>query len=153
MKNNRTTQKQLLRILNTDIDGDKRLLFALTSIKGVSYMISNYLCHRLNLDKMMKAGDLTEKQIEQIEKEIKEIHLHAPSWLLNRRKDYNTGQDLHLVKTDLDLIHDEDIRRLKKVKSYRGMRHQWGLPVRGQRTKSNFRKNKGKPLGVQRKKR
>ncbi|MCD6589651.1 30S ribosomal protein S13 [Candidatus Woesearchaeota archaeon] len=145
-------QKQLIRILNTDIDGNKRLLFALRAIKGVSYMIANYVCYKAGIDKMKKAGELTDDEIEKIEHTLLTIHEHAPSWLLNRRKDWETGQDLHLYKTDLDFKLDEDLRRLKRIKSYRGLRHQWGLPVRGQRTKSNFRKNKGKPLGVKRKK-
>ncbi len=145
-------QKQLIRILNTDIDGSKRLLFALRAIKGVSYMIANYVCYKTGIDKMKKAAELTDKEIELIEQTIQNLHETAPSWLLNRRKDRNTGKDLHLVKTDLNLAIDEDLRRLKRIKSYRGLRHQWGLPVRGQRTKSNFRKNKGKPLGVKRKK-
>ena len=56
---------------------------------------------------------------------------------------------MHLINTDLDLSKDGDIKRMKKVKSYKGLRHTWGLPVRGQRTRSNFRKNKGKvSLGV-----
>ncbi len=146
------TKGGIIRILNTDIEANKRLLFALRAIKGISYMTANYVCYKAGIDKMKKAGELTDEEIEKIEKTIMTLHEHAPSWLLNRRKDYTTGKDLHLVKTDLDLKIDEDLRRLKRIKSYRGLRHQWGLPVRGQRTRSNFRKNKGKPVGVQRKK-
>jgi small subunit ribosomal protein S13 len=67
-----------------------------------------------------------------------------PIWLKNRRKDYETGVDKHLLGTDLDLTQENDIKRLKKVKAYRGIRHIHGQPSRGQRTKSNFRRNKGK---------
>lgn len=145
-------QRQLIRILNTDIDGSKRVLFALRAIKGVSYMISNFVCYKAGIDKTKKAAELTEEEIEKIENILKNLHEYAPSWILNRRKDIETGKDLHLLTTDLSFKLDEDLRRLKRIKSYRGLRHQWGLPVRGQRTKSNFRKNKGKPLGVKRKK-
>ena len=78
---------------------------------------------------------------------------NIPTWMFNRRKDYDTGADQHLLSSSLDFAHEMDIKRMKKTKSYKGLRHQWGQPVRGQRTKSNFRKNKGKvTLGVVKKK-
>jgi small subunit ribosomal protein S13 len=76
----------------------------------------------------------------------------SPRWMLNRRNDYETGDDRHLLTGDIGFVRDNDIKRLKMIKSRRGMRHMFGLPVRGQRTKSNFRKNKGKVLGVKRSK-
>ncbi|MCD6464204.1 30S ribosomal protein S13 [Candidatus Woesearchaeota archaeon] len=144
--------KQLVRIGQTDIPGHKRVAYGLTAIKGVSYMIANAICFIAGVDKMKKIGELSDQEINNIEQAISKLSEKAPKWLLNRRKDYSTGKDLHLIKTDLDLTRDFDLRRLKKIKSYRGLRLQWGLPVRGQRTKSNFRKNKGKALGVRRKK-
>ena len=75
-----------------------------------------------------------------------------PEWLLNRRKDYDDGTDKHIVVGDLKFTHSNDLKRLQRIKSYRGLRLAWGLTVRGQRTKSNFRRNKGKGLGVKRKK-
>ena len=74
-----------------------------------------------------------------------------PLWMVNRRRDYEDNKDKHLVTTDLMFTKDNDLKRLKKIKSYRGVRHTQGLPVRGQRTKSNFRKSKGKVMGVKRK--
>ena len=87
--------------------------------------------------------------------EIKKIagflkNLSLPSWLLNRKKDFHSGEDKHLVTTDLDLQKEFDIRRMKKIKSYKGIRHAQGLPVRGQRTKAHFRK--GKAIGVSKQK-
>ena len=72
-----------------------------------------------------------------------------PKFLLNRRNDFTTGKDSHLFGNDLELSEELDIKRLKKIKSYRGIRHATGQPVRGQRTKSHFRKNKA--IGVQKK--
>ena len=68
----------------------------------------------------------------------------APTWMLNRRKDYEDGSDKHVITGDLKFALENDIKRLKRIKSYIGMRHGVGLPVRGQRTKSNLRRNKGK---------
>ena len=56
-----------------------------------------------------------------------------------------------MTGTTLSFTQDNDIKMMKKIKSYKGVRHILGQPVRGQRTKSNFRKNKGKVLGVKRK--
>lgn len=155
MKQN-NTQKQdenfrhIIRVSNTDLKGEKQLHMALHKIKGISFMFSNFICHSANVDPNKKAGSLTEEEISRLEDVIKNpAKYNCPTWMLNRRKDYETGQDMHLINTDLDLAKDADIKRMKKVKSYKGLRHTWGLPVRGQRTKSNFRRNKGKvSLGV-----
>jgi small subunit ribosomal protein S13 len=94
---------------------------------------------------------LPDEKIEEIEEVLKHPHEHnIPSWMLNRRRDYTTGKDIHLVGADLIMILREDLNRLKKIRSYRGIRHELGLPVRGQRTKSSFRK--GRTIGVSRKK-
>ena len=74
-----------------------------------------------------------------------------PAWLFNRRKDAETGKDKHLLAADLTFQKDNDIKLLQKMKSYRGSRHQAKRPARGQRTRSNFRKNKGKVTGVKKK--
>ena len=75
-----------------------------------------------------------------------------PNWLLNRRKDPEDGASKHIISTDLSFTQDNDIKLLRKIKSYKGVRHSLGLPTRGQRTKANFRKNKGKVhLGVKKK--
>jgi len=73
--------------------------------------------------------------------------------MLNRRNDYETNENMHLIGPDIKYVQENDIKLMKKIRSYKGIRHMKGLPVRGQRTKANFRRNKGKgSLGVQRKK-
>ena len=87
---------------------------------------------------------------KETEEKIKELSQSLPKWMRNRKKDYLTGKDIHLIGTDLDLSQREDIKRQKIIKSYRGVRHSAGLPVRGQRTRTSFRK--GATVGVVRKK-
>ena len=77
---------------------------------------------------------------------------NVPLWLLNRRKDPETNEDKHIITDDMRFIQENDVKILKKIKSYKGVRHMHGLPTRGQRTKSNFRRNKGNVIGVKRKK-
>lgn len=145
--------KYIVRIYNTDLNGEKPLFHGLTKIKGVGVMTANMVCNLLNLDRNKKVGLLSDEEVEKINNFLKDPKSHgAPSWMMNRRKDYETGEDKHLLTTDLQLVKQDDIKRLRKIKSYRGTRHGLRLPLRGQRTKSNFRKNKGKVTGVKRKK-
>ena len=145
-KEEKKERKELIRIASSDIPGDASVYAGLTKIKGVSWAFSNAICKKLNIDKKRKISSLTEKEIEKILGFIKDPKL--PSWLLNRRRDIETGQDKHLIITDLDLRREFDVRRMKKIKSYKGIRHAAGLPVRGQRTRGHFRK--GKAIGVSR---
>lgn len=144
--------KHIVRIANTDLDGNKKILYAMHKIKGVSIMYANMALSIAGVDKAKKAGELMDAEVKKIDEILKDpINFGAPEWLLNRRKDYETGENMHLLNADLDFTQDNDLKRLKKIKSYRGLRHQWGLTVRGQRTKANFRRNKGKGLGVKKK--
>jgi len=138
-KNTEKKEHRMVRILSTDIEGKMKLYVGLTKIKGVSWMISNAICKKLGIDKSKKIGELSEKEMESIIAFLKAPEL--PLHLLNRQKDLETGEDKHLVANDLDLRKDFDIKRLKKMKSYRGLRHMSNLPSRGQRTKGNFRPN------------
>ena len=142
--------KYIIRIANSDVSGEERLANALTSIRGVGPRISNAIVQELKLDPNKLAGKLDDKNVDDIEKAIMNLNKHVPDWLLNRQKDYDTGNDIHHVSVDLKMTHDEDLNRMKKVKSYKGIRHASGHKVRGQRTYSNGRK--GLALGVSRKK-
>ncbi len=138
----------IIRISTTDIPGKMSVYSGLTKIKGISWAFSNAICKTLAIDKTRKISTLTNQEIEKIINFIKNPKL--PSWLLNRRKDIETGIDKHLITIELDLQNKFDIRRFKKIKSYKGTRHFYGLPVRGQHTRAHFRKNRS--VGVQRSK-
>ncbi len=143
--------EKIVRIMQADIPGNKQVYVGLTKIKGVSFPFSNAICHSINLDKSKKIGSLNEEEIKQITEFIR--NPQVPAFLLNRRKDLETGKDVHLSGTDLDLAKELDIKRLKKIRTYRGLRHATGQPTRGQRTKSHFRtKGSKKAIGVKRKK-
>jgi small subunit ribosomal protein S13 len=143
--------RYIVRIANTDLDGKKQVLMGLQKIKGVSFMLANAICNLTKLQKTKRVGDLSDQEIEILENQVKSKKpTGIPTWMLNRRNDYETGEDIHLIGADLTFSHESDLRRLKKIKSYRGIRHMLGQPVRGQRTRSNFRKNKGKVTSVKR---
>ena len=141
----------IVRIVQTDIPGHKKVLVGLTYIKGISWTISNAMCKILKLDPNKRISDLEDSEKEKIIEFLKNPKL--PSFLFNRRRDFETGEDSHLITNNLDIKKEFDIRRLKKIRSYRGLRHAFGHPVRRQRTKSNFRsKGKKKAVGVKSKK-
>jgi len=141
--------KYLVRIANTDLDGNKPVSQALRKIKGISFMFANAICEVAGIDKLQKIGNMKDSDIKKLDEIIKNPS-NLPSWLYNRKRDRATGKDKHLISVDLDFIKESDIQIMKKIKSYRGVRHMFGLPVRGQKTRSNFRKKKGKVMGVQR---
>ncbi len=138
--------KYLVRIANTDLDGNKPIYPALRKIKGVSFAFSNAVCRLSNVDPGKKVGYLSDDEVKKLDDVLKNLS-GIPKWLFNRRKDYEDGNDKHLLTSTLKLTKEFDIKRLQKTKTYRGMRHSFGLPVRGQRTKGHFRK--GKSIGVQ----
>lgn len=134
--------KQIVRIFNTDIEGNKPLYYGLRKVKGIDYSISNAICNLLNVEQNKKIGELTDQEI----KKITEIIQKLPPWLMNRKKDFDSGENKHLIYSDVKLRRDFDIKLLKMIKCYRGLRHAAGLPVRGQRTKAHFRR--GPAVGV-----
>ena len=142
----------LIRILGKDIKENKKLLSGLTQIKGISWSFANALCRVLNLDKNKKIRELSKEELQKIGEFFKVEGI--PHYLKNRQRDFDDGRDKHIIGADLNLRNEFDIKRLKKIKSYRGVRHSAGLPVRGQRSKSHFRKNRKKSgaVGVKTKK-
>lgn len=142
--------KYIVRIANTDIDGEKTLIQGLTTIKGIGRHMSTLIVDKAGLDRYEKIGNLSEGQIQLLQETIDTIQDYAPSWMLNHRKDYYTGEDIHLIGPEIELHFRDEINIMKKIRCYRGIRHELGLPVRGQRTRANNRK--GLALGVSRKK-
>jgi len=141
----------IIRIAGADIKGETQLFTSLQRIKGVSGTLANAVCRVHNLDRNRKVGTLTDSEIKKIEETLKNpTKFGIPSWMINRRRDPEAGEDRHLVGPDLTFTRQQDIKKMIKIKSYKGVRHMFGLPVRGQRTRSSFRK--GRTVGVVRKK-
>ena len=141
-------EESLIRIAGYDIPGNKNLYTGLTRIKGVGWTISNVICTKLKISKSKKILELSKDEIKQIEVFLKDPQILE--FLKNRRSDLESSESKHFMGSSLDMKKDFDIRRLKKIRSYKGMRHTAGLPVRGQRTRSHFRK-KGQAVRVRKK--
>lgn len=141
--------KYIVRIANTDIDGEKTLERGLTSIKGIGMHMSTLVIDSSGMNRKLKMGNLTDMQIEKIQDSLDKITKTAPNWMLNHQKDSETGEDTHFIGTEIEMRLRDEINIMKKIRSYRGIRHERGLPVRGQRTRANNRK--GLSLGVSKK--
>jgi len=139
----------IVRLSNTDIDGDKNIVYGLNSIKGIGMHMASLIAEKAGIDRKLKMGKLSESQIKKLQDAIDSVTDYAPIWMLNHRKDYDTGEDIHLIGPEIDLKLRDEINIMKKIRSYRGIRHERGLPVRGQRTRANNRK--GLSLGVSKK--
>jgi len=141
--------QHFLRIANTDLVGAKPIYMALTKIKGVGKNYARALCHHLKLDPYKLAGHYNTEDTKKIEEAL--IKSPLPTWMHNRQKDRETGENPHLIGPDLKITLENELKVERKLKSYRGLRTAVGLTVRGQRTRSNFRRNKGKVVGVAKK--
>jgi small subunit ribosomal protein S13 len=123
--------KDMPRVIGIDIPDNKRLEVSLTYIYGIGRKLSNQVIEKLGLDKNIRARELNEDQI---------ARLNA---LLSSE---------YIVEGDLRRQIQNNIKRLIGIHCYRGMRHRLGLPVRGQRTRTNSRTRKGKRKTVANKK-
>ncbi|KAJ1655606.1 ribosomal 40S subunit protein S18B [Dispira simplex] len=143
--------QHILRLLNTNIDGKRNVMFALTAIKGVGRRYSNLVCKKADVDLTKRAGELTNEELERLVTIMQNpLDYGIPKWFLNRQKDIVDGKYGQLLSNGLDNKLREDLERLKKIRNHRGLRHYWGLRVRGQHTKTTGRR--GRTVGVSKKK-
>lgn len=142
--------KHIVRILDTDLDGKRSVVHSLCGIKGIGRRVAKVIVISTGIDPGTRMGNLSDDEIEQLKSAINSAEKRLPGWMLNRRKDLLSGSDKHLMGAGHMLQLREDINLLRKIRSYRGIRHERGLKVRGQRTKSTGRR--GLVVGVIRKK-
>lgn len=126
-------------------------MFALTAIKGVGRRFSNLVCKKADVDLNKRAGELTEEEVEKLVTIMSNPRQYKiPDWFLNRQKDVKDGKYSQVTSNILEIKLREDLERLKKIRAHRGLRHYWGLRVRGQHTKTTGRR--GRTVGVSKKK-
>lgn len=142
--------QHIIRFAGTDIKGTQPVTYALIRIKGVGIKLATAIVEKSGIDPKKRMGFLSNSEVEKIQDIATNPSKYGiPEWLLNRRKDLDTGKDIHLLGTDLIVQTKNDIDQMKKIRSWKGFRHSYGLKVRGQRTKSTGRA--GKAMGVKRK--
>ena len=139
--------RHIVRIVGNDIPGERKTLIGLTQIKGIGFNFATAILDTLKINTNSNIGNLSDENVKGIEKLITDpINGKFPIWFLNRRKDIETGADLHLLTSDIPFTLRNDIERERIAASWRGYRHLSGLKVRGQRTRTSGRK--GGAVGV-----
>uniref|UniRef100_UPI00397F6C4F 30S ribosomal protein S13 n=1 Tax=Salmonella sp. s51884 TaxID=3159654 RepID=UPI00397F6C4F len=143
--------QHILRVLNTNIDGKCKIMYALTAIKGIGRRYSNICCRKADVDTTKRAGELSDEEVEKLITIMANPRQYKiPDWFLNRQKDVKDGKFNQIIANGLENKLREDLERLKKIRAHRGLRHYWGLRVRGQHTKTTGRR--GRTVGVSKKK-
>jgi len=139
--------EHIVRIVGNDIPGEKKAIVGLTQIRGIGNMFAKSILNLLKISPNSSIGYLTEEQVKSIEKIIKDpSSSNVPTWFWNRRKDLESGKDVHLITSDIALSVRNDVERERITSSWKGYRHMFGLKVRGQRTRCTGRK--GGAVGV-----
>jgi small subunit ribosomal protein S13 len=139
--------RHIVRIVGNDIPGAKKAIVGLTQIKGIGYNFATAILDTLKINTNTNIGFLSESDVQSIEKLITNpVAGNFPTWFLNRRKDIETGVNMHLLTSDIPFTLRNDIERERTTTSWRGYRHMYGLKVRGQCTRTTGRK--GGAVGV-----
>jgi len=150
----RREEASIVRIAGRDVNGNFKIVKALIQIKGIgntlAEAIANVAEEKFGIDKSTRIGMLPEDKISNLEAIIKNpLKFGLPEYLLDRRKDRETGESMHLIGSDLTVKVKQDIDYDIKIQTWRGFRHQYGQKVRGQRTRSTGRT--GATVGVTKK--
>ncbi|MEM2869700.1 MAG: 30S ribosomal protein S13 [Thermoplasmata archaeon] len=141
--------KYIVRLAETDLNGERPIQLALADIRGIGVRTAILIADKVGIPRRTPIGDLSDEQLEMVEDALNSLHEFAPPWMLNRQNDLDTGADVQVIGPELQVSVMEDIGLMKKIRCYKGIRHETGQKVRGQRTKSNGRT--GLTIGVMRK--
>ena len=143
--------QHIVRLLNTNVEGKRKVAFALRMVKGIGIRFAYMICKKANIDAERRAGTLTVEELERVSDVIADpTKYKIPDWFLNRQRDPKTGKTEHVSSNVVDIKLRDDLERLKKIRAHRGVRHAYGLRVRGQHTCTSGRR--GKTMGVSKKK-
>lgn len=142
--------KYIVRVANTDLDGKFQVIPAIAMVRGLGIRTAAVVASRSGVNPYQKIGNISDADVIKLQESIDSFSETLPAWMLNRRKDIDTGEDGHILGTDVEIKLRDDLNRLKKIRTFRGLRHEGGQKVRGQRSRSNGRT--GLTLGVMKQK-
>jgi len=131
--------RYFVRIGQTDLDGTKSVEQALTGMDGIGRRAARLITEQADIDRTATFGLLEDEEIERVVDKVENFAENVPSWLVNHRNNYYSGEATHELGNDLSMKRRQDINRMRMIRSYRGIRHERGQKVRGQRTRSTGR--------------
>jgi small subunit ribosomal protein S13 len=130
--------RYFVRIGQTDLDGTKSVERSLSEMNGIGRRAARIIAQNAGISRTATFGRLADDEIDAIVEEVEGFAENNPEWLANHRGYYD-GEITHETGNDLELTRRQDINRLQMISAYRGVRHQRGQKVRGQRTRSTGR--------------
>ena len=144
----------IVRLAGKDLSGHLPIKRALLKVRGISHTTARIAADAINSELKIspdtKAGELSDEQIEKVDNVLFNLHKYGgPKFIFNRRKDYVSNENVHVIMNDLIFANEQDVEREKRTYSWRGYRHAYGQKTRGQRTRNTGRK--GMAVGVLRK--
>ena len=131
--------RYFVRIEQTDLDGTKSVERALTELPGIGRRTARVIANDVGIDRRATLGRLDDEEIDDIVEHVTSFADNHEDWLANHRTQFFTGETTHEIGNDVELTRRRDINRLQMIRAYRGIRHERGQKVRGQRTKSTGR--------------
>ena len=135
--------QHIIRVLNTNVDGKRKVAYAFRMIKGIGVRFAFLACKKAGIDHNRRAGTLNPTEVEKISDVISDpLKYKIPTWFLNRQRDIKNGKTEQLLSNAVDIKLREDLERMKKMYLHRGIRHALGLRVRGQHTCNVGRRSK-----------
>lgn len=140
--------RHIVRIANTDLEGKRSVQYGLTGIKGISRRTAKIITINAGVEPKAILGYISDAEIGKLQSSVDSISSILPTWMVNKQNEIMSGEDRHLIGTDVLLGLNEDLNLMKKMRSYKGVRHDRGLRVRGQRSRSTGRR--GRTVGVSR---
>ncbi|HXW66620.1 MAG TPA: 30S ribosomal protein S13 [Thermoplasmata archaeon] len=131
--------RYIVRVANTDLDGTRPVRLALTGVRGVGPRLAEVACRLSGVVATERIGNLPEATVEGLESTLGSLPAKVPPWMINHPHEPVQGESIHYIGADLDTRRRDDVNQMKMIRSYRGVRHERGQKVRGQRTRSNGR--------------
>ncbi|MCI4363289.1 MAG: 30S ribosomal protein S13 [Thermoplasmata archaeon] len=131
--------RYIVRLSGSDLDGRRPAAMAVTGVRGVGLRVAEAACRLANVSASEMIGNLPEATVDGLEVVLNDLPQRLPVWMLNRPREIVGGETRHVIGGDLETARRDDMNLMKMIRSYKGVRHERGQKVRGQRTRSNGR--------------
>lgn len=131
--------RYIVRFADVDLDGRRSTVLALSGVRGIGPRIAETTVRLAGIRPSEMIGNLPEATVEGLEELVHALPSKLPAWMMNHSHDHTTGETAHLIGGDLETSVRDDTNQMKMIRSYKGVRHERGQKVRGQRTRSNGR--------------
>jgi small subunit ribosomal protein S13 len=131
--------RYIVRFAGVDLDGRRSSVLALSEVRGIGPRIAETTVRLAGINPSEMIGNLPEATVDGLEELVHELPSKVPAWMVNHKTDRTTGETTHLIGGDLETGVRDDTNQMKMIRSYKGVRHERGQKVRGQRTRSNGR--------------